>query len=129
MIENDTKKAIMVRRQSIARCRQPAAMAIDTARRRLLSGCRSLDGGFRLSGRQGGRVGPDWQRVDGAKQEAGSREPEVGMKHARLRLRSERDANGLVTLCLARHQVLHFRSEKFPMIPNFYKNEGRRIVA
>ena len=37
-----------------------------------------------------------------AKQEVGSREPEVGMKHARLRLRSERDANGLVTLCLAR---------------------------
>jgi len=41
VVEIDGKNATVVRRWPTAPCRQPVAMAIDTAHRRLFSGCRS----------------------------------------------------------------------------------------
>src|ERR1019366_3936873 len=41
VVEIDAKKAAVVRRWSTAPCKQPVAMAIDTAHHRLFSGCRS----------------------------------------------------------------------------------------
>ena len=41
VVEIDAKKLVVVRRWSTAPCKQPVAMAIDRAHRRLFSGCRS----------------------------------------------------------------------------------------
>src|SRR5258707_14529060 len=41
VVEIDAKKATVARRWSTAPCKQPVAMAIDTAHHRLFSGCRS----------------------------------------------------------------------------------------
>jgi DNA-binding beta-propeller fold protein YncE len=41
VVEINAKTATVVRRWSAAPCKQPVAMAIDTARHRLFSGCRS----------------------------------------------------------------------------------------
>src|ERR1700676_3246121 len=41
VVEIDTKTATVARRWPTAPCKQPIAMAIDTAHHRLFSGCRS----------------------------------------------------------------------------------------
>ena len=41
VVEIDAKTASVARRWSTAPCKQPVAMAIDTAHHRLFSGCRS----------------------------------------------------------------------------------------
>jgi outer membrane protein assembly factor BamB len=54
VIEIDAKKATVARRWSTAPCKQPVAMAIDTANHRLFSGCRS--GMMAVSDYQAGKV-------------------------------------------------------------------------
>src|ERR1035437_4041284 len=54
VVEIDAKKAAVVRRWSTAPCKQPVAMAIDTAHHRLFSGCRS--GLMAVSDYQAGKV-------------------------------------------------------------------------
>jgi DNA-binding beta-propeller fold protein YncE len=54
VVEIDAKSANVTRRWSTAPCKQPVAMAIDTAHRRLFSGCRS--GVMAISDYQAGKV-------------------------------------------------------------------------
>jgi len=67
VVEIDAKTAAVVRRWSTAQCKQPVAMAIDTAHHRLFSGCRS--GVMAVSDYQAGKVVatvPIGAGVDGA---------------------------------------------------------------
>jgi len=67
VVEIDGKKATVARRWSTAPCKQPVAMAIDTAHHRLFSGCRS--GVLAISDYQAGKVVatvPIGSGVDGA---------------------------------------------------------------
>jgi DNA-binding beta-propeller fold protein YncE len=67
VVEVDSKTAKVTRRWSTAACKQPVSMAIDTARHRLFSGCRS--GVMAVSDYQAGRVVttlPIGTGVDGA---------------------------------------------------------------
>jgi DNA-binding beta-propeller fold protein YncE len=54
VVEIDAKTATVARRWSTAPCKQPVAMAIDTARHRLFSGCRS--GVMAISDYQAGKI-------------------------------------------------------------------------
>jgi DNA-binding beta-propeller fold protein YncE len=67
VVEIDANKAAVTRRWSTAPCKQPVAMAIDTAHHRLFSGCRS--GVMAISDYQAGKVvatAPIGAGVDGA---------------------------------------------------------------
>ena len=67
IVEIDSKAAKVTRRWSTAACKQPVSMAIDTARHRLFSGCRS--GVMAISDYAAGRVVttlPIGMGVDGA---------------------------------------------------------------
>jgi DNA-binding beta-propeller fold protein YncE len=67
VVEIDAKTATVARRWSTALCKQPVAMAIDTAHHRLFSGCRS--GVMAVSDYQAGKVVatvPIGKGVDGA---------------------------------------------------------------
>jgi hypothetical protein len=73
VVEIDAKSATVSRRWSTAPCKQPVAMAIDTAHHRLFSGCRS--GVMAISDYQAGRVVatvPIGAGVDGAGYDAAS---------------------------------------------------------
>jgi DNA-binding beta-propeller fold protein YncE len=73
VVEIDAKKAAVTRRWSTAPCKQPVAMAIDTAHHRLFSGCRS--GVMAISDYQAGKVVatvPIGAGVDGAGFDAAS---------------------------------------------------------
>ena len=73
VVEIDAKKATVARRWSTAPCKQPLAMAIDTAHHRLFSGCRS--GVMAVSDYQAGKVVatvPIGAGVDGAGFDAAS---------------------------------------------------------
>src|SRR5271169_4648416 len=73
VVEIDAKKATVVRRWSTAPCKQPVAMAIDTAHQRLFSGCRS--GVMAVSDYRAGKVVatvPIGTGVDGAGYDASS---------------------------------------------------------
>src|SRR5581483_10239954 len=67
VVEIDAKTAAVARRWSTAACKQPVSMAIDTAHRRLFSGCRS--GVMAISDYAAGKVVatvPIGKGVDGA---------------------------------------------------------------
>jgi hypothetical protein len=73
VVEIDAKTATVARRWSTAPCKQPVAMAIDTAHQRLFSGCRS--GVMAVSDYQAGKVvatAPIGAGVDGAGFDAAS---------------------------------------------------------
>ncbi len=73
VVEIDAKAATVIRRWSTAPCKQPVPMAIDTARHRLFSGCRS--GVMAVSDYQAGKVVatvPIGTGVDGAGYDAAS---------------------------------------------------------
>src|SRR3989454_10940778 len=73
VVEIDAKAATVVRRWSTAPCKQPVAMALDTAHHRLFSGCRS--GVMAISDYQAGKVVatvPIGTGVDGATFDAAS---------------------------------------------------------
>src|ERR1700680_3428549 len=73
VVEIDAKAATVARRWSTAPCKQPVAMAIDTAHHRLFSGCRS--GVLAVSDYQAGKVvatAPIGAGVDGAGFDAAS---------------------------------------------------------
>src|SRR5712692_8665344 len=73
VVEIDAKTATVARRWSTAPCKQPVAMAIDTAHHRLFSGCRS--GVMAVSDYQAGKVvatAPIGAGVDGAGFDAAS---------------------------------------------------------
>jgi len=73
VVEIDAKAATVLRRWSTAPCKQPVAMAIDTAHRRLFSGCRS--GVMAISDYQSGKIVatvPIGMGVDGAGFDAAS---------------------------------------------------------
>jgi outer membrane protein assembly factor BamB len=73
VVEIDAKSATVVRRWPTAPCRQPVAMAIDTAHHRLFSGCRS--GLMAVSDYQAGKLVatlPIGTGVDGAGYDAAS---------------------------------------------------------
>ena len=73
VVEIDAKTATVARRWSAAPCKQPVAMAIDTAHHRLFSGCRS--GVMAVSDYQAGKVVatlPIGTGVDGAGFDAAS---------------------------------------------------------
>jgi DNA-binding beta-propeller fold protein YncE len=73
VVEIDAKTATVARRWSTAPCKQPVAMAIDTAHHRLFSGCRS--GVMAVSDYQAGKVvatAPIGAGVDGAGYDAAS---------------------------------------------------------
>jgi DNA-binding beta-propeller fold protein YncE len=73
VVEIDAKTATVARRWSTAPCKQPVAMAIDTAHHRLFSGCRS--GVMAVSDYQAGKVVatvPIGAGVDGAGYDAAS---------------------------------------------------------
>jgi outer membrane protein assembly factor BamB len=73
VVEIDAKTAAVARRWSTAPCKQPVAMAIDTAHHRLFSGCRS--GVMAVSDYQAGKVVatvPIGTGVDGAGFDAAS---------------------------------------------------------
>ena len=73
VVEIDAKSASVARRWSTAPCKQPVAMAIDTAHHRLFSGCRS--GVMAVSDYQAGKVVatvPIGAGVDGAAFDAAS---------------------------------------------------------
>lgn len=73
VVEIDAKTATVARRWPTAPCKQPVAMAIDTARHRLFSGCRS--GVMAISDYQSGKVVatvPIGAGVDGAGFDAAS---------------------------------------------------------
>ncbi len=73
VVEIDAKASTVTRRWPTAPCKQPVAMAIDTAHHRLFSGCRS--GVMAVSDYQGGRVVatvPIGTGVDGAAYDATS---------------------------------------------------------
>ncbi len=67
VVEIDAQKAVVLRRWPTAPCKQPVAMAVDTAHHRLFSGCRS--GVMAVSDYQAGKVVatvPIGAGVDGA---------------------------------------------------------------
>jgi DNA-binding beta-propeller fold protein YncE len=73
VVEIDAKTATVSRRWPVAPCKQPVSMAIDTAHRRLFSGCRS--GVMAVSDYQAGKVVatlPIGAGVDGAGYDAAS---------------------------------------------------------
>src|SRR5258707_1228291 len=73
VVEIDAKTATVARRWSTAPCKQPVALAIDTAHHRLFSGCRS--GVMAVSDYQAGKVvatAPIGTGVDGAGFDAAS---------------------------------------------------------
>jgi DNA-binding beta-propeller fold protein YncE len=73
VVEIEAKTATVARRWSTAPCKQPVAMAIDTAHHRMFSGCRS--GVMAVSDYQGGKVVatvPIGNGVDGAGYDAAS---------------------------------------------------------
>jgi DNA-binding beta-propeller fold protein YncE len=73
VVEIDARSAKVTRRWSTAPCKQPVSMAIDTARHRLFSGCRS--GVMAVSDYQAGKVVatvPIGAGVDGAGYDAAS---------------------------------------------------------
>ena len=73
VVEIDAKTATVTRRWSTAPCKQPVAMALDTAHHRLFSGCRS--GVMAVSDYQAGKVVatvPIGTGVDGAGYDAAS---------------------------------------------------------
>src|SRR5580658_3982259 len=73
VVEIDSRAATVARRWSTAPCKQPVAMAIDTARHRLFSGCRS--GVMAVSDYRAGKVVatvPIGTGVDGAGYDAAS---------------------------------------------------------
>lgn len=73
VVEIDAKNATVVRRWPTAPCKQPVAMAIDTAHHRLFSGCRS--GVMAVSDYRAGKVVttvPIGKGVDGAGYDAAS---------------------------------------------------------
>jgi len=73
IVQIDTKKATVDRRWSTAPCKNPVAMAIDTAHHRLFSGCRS--GVMAISDYQAGKLVttvPIGKGVDGAGYDPGS---------------------------------------------------------
>ncbi len=73
VVEIDARKAAVTRRWSTAPCKQPVAMALDTAHHRLFSGCRS--GVMAVSDYQAGKVVatlPIGAGVDGAGYDAAS---------------------------------------------------------
>ena len=73
VVEIDAKTATVARRWPTAPCKQPVAMAIDTAHRRLFSGCRS--GVMAVSDYQAGKMvatAPIGTGVDGAGFDAAS---------------------------------------------------------
>ena len=73
VVEIDAKTATVARRWSTSPCKQPVAMAIDTAHHRLFSGCRS--GVMAVSDYQAGKVvatAPIGTGVDGAGFDAAS---------------------------------------------------------
>src|ERR1700692_3571047 len=73
VVEIDAKRAAVARRWSTAPCKQPVAMAIDTAHHRLFSGCRS--GVMAVFDYQAGKVVatlPIGAGVDGAGYDAAS---------------------------------------------------------
>ena len=73
VVEIDAKSATVSRRWATAPCKQPVAMAIDTAHHRLFSGCRS--GVLAVSNYQAGKVvatAPIGTGVDGAGFDAAS---------------------------------------------------------
>ena len=73
VVEIDAKTATVARRWSTAPCKQPVAMAIDTAHHRLFSGCRS--GVMAVSDTQAGKVVatvPIGMGTDGAGYDAAS---------------------------------------------------------
>jgi DNA-binding beta-propeller fold protein YncE len=73
VVEIDAKKATVIRRWTTAPCKQPVAMAIDSAHHRLFSGCRS--GLMAVSDYQAGKVVatlPIGAGVDGAGFDAAS---------------------------------------------------------
>ena len=73
VVEIDAKTATVARRWSTAPCKQPVSMALDTARHRLFSGCRS--GVMAISDYQAGKVVatvPIGTGVDGAGYDAAS---------------------------------------------------------
>jgi len=73
VVEIDAKSATVARRWSTAPCKQPVAMAIDTAHHRLFSGCRS--GVMAVSDYQAGKIVatiPIGTGVDGAGFDAAS---------------------------------------------------------
>jgi DNA-binding beta-propeller fold protein YncE len=73
VVEIDTKKAMVTRRWPTAPCAQPVPMAIDTARHRLFSGCRS--GVLAVSDYAAGKIVatvPIGAGVDGAGYDASS---------------------------------------------------------
>jgi len=73
VVEIDAKAAAVARRWSTAPCKQPVAMALDTAHHRLFSGCRS--GVMAISDYQAGKVVatvPIGTGVDGATFDAAS---------------------------------------------------------
>ena len=73
VVEIDAKSATVSRRWATAPCKQPVAMAIDTAHHRLFSGCRS--GVLAISDYQAGKVvatAPIGAGVDGAGFDAAS---------------------------------------------------------
>src|SRR5258708_11918318 len=75
VVEIDARSATVVRRWSTAPCKQPVAMAIDTARHRLFSGCRS--GVLAISDYAAGKVVttvPIGTGVDGAGYDPESRD-------------------------------------------------------
>src|SRR5258708_2151964 len=73
VVEIDAKTATVTRRWSTAPCKQPVAMAVDTAHHRLFSGCRS--GVMAVSDYQAGKIvatGPIRAGTDGAGYDAAS---------------------------------------------------------
>ena len=67
VVEIDAKSATVTRRWSVAPCRNPVAMALDTAHHRLFSGCRS--GAMAVSDYEAGKLvgaAPIGAGVDGA---------------------------------------------------------------
>src|SRR5258707_6479531 len=73
VVEIDAKTATVARRWPTAPCKQPVAMAVDTAHHRLFSGCRS--GVMAISDYQAGKVvatAPIGNGVDGAGYDAAS---------------------------------------------------------
>ena len=73
VVEIDAKKATVARRWSTGECKQPVAMAVDSAHHRLFSGCRS--GVMAVSDYQAGKVVatlPIGKGVDGAGFDAAS---------------------------------------------------------
>jgi len=75
VVEIEAKSATVTRRWSTAPCKQPVAMALDTAHHRLFSGCRS--GVMAVSDYQSGKVVatlPIGAGVDGAGYDATSRD-------------------------------------------------------